>query len=442
MVAEKLVTGSVRAKLVRRFGAIAIGATLAACSIGYAVTWVWSGSVVRDLTTRLPAGFESENLQTRASALLGQRLDEFLHERIADVRGWASGPTVIHAVQQAHVLHEKSGLLNLPVEELSNALRGRTNLGQFPIADGYLRAEIARSEYFDWILLTDRNGYNVVVTNVKSDFVHSDEDWWRRTWSDGALISEVKFDQRMDRWAIDVSMRIDEPATGKPVGVLQTALSIASIQDIADRYRERGHGERITVADDDGLLVAETNSRHSSVRLMNEKFNLRTRVNDARQAAFAADHSSRVIKDGWITEHSRTAGGEFYGDVTRGFRFPGFDWVVIVQSRRFGASSGIDAALQKIGAWRRDYAGILGGSFLVIALLAGGIVWWTAGRISRPIRYLRATAVQIGQGRVTGAVQLDTNDELSEVADALERIRRILRMALRGLRERRPGSTS
>ena len=61
MVERKSVTGSVRGKLVRRFAAIAIGAALAACSIGYAVTWVWSDSVVRDLTTRLPAGLDGEN---------------------------------------------------------------------------------------------------------------------------------------------------------------------------------------------------------------------------------------------------------------------------------------------------------------------------------------------------------------------------------------------
>ena len=443
MVEEIRVTGSVRAKLVRRFAAIAIGAALVACSIGYAVTWVWSGSVVRELTTLLPAGFEGESPQAKASMLLGRQLDEFLHERIADVRGWASGPTVIHAAREAHLVHEKSGLFNLTVEELENKLEVRKSLGQFPVADGYLRAEIARSEYFDRILFTDRNGYNVVVTSVSSDFVQSDEDWWQRAWSDGAVIgSEATYDREMERWAIDISMRIDDPTTGKPVGVLQASLSIAMVKDIADRYRERGYGEQITVADHKGLLLAETSSQHSHSRLMNEKFNLRGSEVDARQAAFEADHSGQVIEGGRTMEYSRTADGEFYADLTRGFRFPGFNWVVIVQNGGIGAAFGINAALEKVGAWRRTYAGILGGSFLVIALLAGGIAWWMAGRISRPIRYLRATALRISQGRVTDAVQLDTNDEFSEVAHALERIRRTVRLAVRVLRERRTGSTA
>ena len=237
-------------------------------------------------------------------------------------------------------------------------------------------------------------------------------------------------------------MRIDDPATGKPVGVLQAALGLASIHRITDRFRERGYGERITVADHDGLLVAETASEHSNARLMNDKANLRMNENDARRAAYEDDRWGQVIEDGWTTEYSRSAGGEFYADATRGARFPGFDWVVIVQSTQFGASSGIDAGLETVGAWRRTYAGILGAGFLVIALLAGGVAWWMADRASRPIRYLHAAAVQMSQGRTTGTFRLDTNDELSEVADAFERIRRITRQAVRVLHERQKGSTA
>ena len=443
MVEEIRVTGSVRAKLVRRFASIAIGSALAACSVGYAVTWVWSSSLVRDLTALLPAGFEGEDPQAKASALLGRQLDEFLHERIADVRGWASGPTVIHAAREAHLAHEELGLLSLTVEELENKFKVSKGIGRFPVADGYLHAEIVRSKYFYRILFTDRNGYNVAVTGASPDFVQSDEDWWQRAWSDGAVIgSEATYDRETDRWGIDISMRIDDPTTGKPVGVLQASLSIAVVKDIIDRYRERGYGEQITVADHRGLLLADTSSQHSHTRVMNEKFNLRDRVVDARQAAFGADHSGRVIEGGQIMEYSRTSSGEFYADLARGSRFPGFNWVVMVQTEGIGAASGINAALEKVGAWRRTYADILGGSFLVIALLAGGIVWWMAGRISHPIRYLRATALRISQGRVTDAVQLDTNDEFAEIARALERIQRIMRQAVRALRERRKGSTT
>ena len=446
MVEERSSKGSIRAKLARRFTAIAIGAALAACLLGYAATWVWSDSVVRDLTREFSAGSggengsDGENPPMGVGAFLSQLLDAHLLERVADVRGWASAPSVLHAVQQANASREVSGLPNPAAEALESEVRG--SLGRFPVADGYLHGEVADSKDFDWIRVTDRNGLDVVATGVRSEFVHSGEDWWQRAWSDGAAIEEVTYDEKADRWTIGVSMRIDDPATGRPVGVLQAALNLASIHDITDRFREHGHGERITVADHDGLLLAETASEHSNARLMNDKVNLRMNENDARRAAYEDDRWGQVIEDGWATEYSRSAGDEFYADATRGARYPGFDWVVIVQSRQFGAPSGIDAGQETVGAWRRTYAGILGAGFLVIALLAGGVTWWMADRVSRPIRHLHAAAVQMSQGRTTGTLRLDTNDELSEVADAFERIRRIIRQAVRVLHERQKGSTA
>ena len=438
---ETLVTGSVRVKLARGFAMIGIVAALAVCVTGYAVTWAWSGSVGRDLT-KLLAGLEGTSSEAKASATLSRQLDEFMRERIADVQGWALGPTVISAARQAHAVHEKSGLLALTVEEIEDKFRIRKSLGRFPIADSYLRAEVARSKHFDRILFTDRNGYNVVVTNVNSDFVQSDEGWWQRAWSDGVALSTVKYDESMGAWVIDISVRIDDPATENPVGVMQAALSIALIQEIADQYSERGAGERITVVNSDGLLLAETSSQHTSARIMNEKVNLRDGEADARQVAFGAEHSGQVIEDEWVTGYSRTADGEFYADLTREFRFTGFHWAVIVQSEAVGAVAGIQAAGEKVGAWRETYAGILAGSFLVLALLAGGIGWWVAGRIARPIHYLRMMAQQISLGKATGAVQLETNDELSEIAHALERMRRTVHLAVRLVRERRRGASS
>ena len=440
---DAMVTGSVRSRLARRFAAFGIGTALAACVIAYAVTWQWSGSVGRDLQKVL-AGLQGASAEMKASMLLSRQLDEFMRERIADVQGWASSPTVISAARQAHSVHEKSGLLALSVEEIEEKFQIRKSLGRFPIADSYLRAELARSRHFDRVLFTDRNGYNVVVTNVSSDFVQSDEGWWQRAWSDGFALSTVQYDESMGAWAIDISMRIDDPATENPVGVMQAALSIALLQEITDRYVGQGDGERITVVDSEGLLLAETSSEHSSARIMNEKVNMREGGADARQAVFGAERSGQVVDDAWVTGYSRTAGGDLYANLTRDFRFPGFNWGVIVQSEGNGAlvGPGIEALVAKVGAWRMVLAAILGGSLVLLILLAVGIGWWMAARIVRPIEYLRTITQQMSQGKATGTVHLDTNDELSDIAGALDRIRRTMHLAVRVLRERKRTAAS
>lgn len=440
---DALVTGSMRSALARRFAAFGIGAALAVCVVAYVVTWQWSRSVGHDLTNAL-AGLEDESAELKASVMLSRQLDEFMRERISDVQGWASSPTIVSAARQAHSVHEKSGLLARSVEELEEKFQIRKSLGRFPIADSYLRAELARSRHFDRVLFTDRNGYNVVVTNVSSDFVQSDEGWWQRAWNDGLALSTVQYDDSMGAWAIDISVRIDDPATENPVGVMQAALSIALLQDITNQYIEQNAGQRITVVDSQGLLLAETSSGHSGARIMNEKVNVRDEDADARQVVFGSERWGQVVDGAWVTGYSRTAGGDFYADLTGGFRFPGFNWGVTVQSEGSGALVGpeIETVAVTVGAWRKVLAAVLGGSLVVVILLALGTGWWMARRMMRPIDYLREVTQKMSQGKATGAVRLDTNDELSEIASALDRIRRTMHLAVRILRERKRNAAS
>ena len=175
---------------------------------------------------------------------------------------------------------------------------------------------------------------------------------------------------------------------------------------------------------------------------MNEKVNLRDGEADARQVAFGAEHSGQAIDNEWVTGYSGTAGGEFFADLTRGFRFPGFNWSVIVQSEGIGVIDGIERAARDVGAWRGNYALVVGVCFLVLAVLAAAVGWFAAGTSARPIQYLRAMAQQMSQGKAVGTVHLETNDELSEIAGALDRMRRTIQLAVRIMRERRKGTTS
>ena len=433
------VTKSVRGKFTRSFAAIGIGSVLAACLMGYAAAWVWSGSVGRELT-ELRGGLEGRLAEVTASVMIARQLDDLMRERIADVGSWALTPAVISAARQAHIAHEQSGLLRLTTEEIERRFQVRKSLGRFPVADSYLREEIFRSPYFERVLLTDRNGLNVVVPSASSDFVQSDEDWWQRAWSDGFALSPVKYDEGSGVWLIDICMRVDDPATEFPVGVIQAAVGISLIQDIADRYPGNGNGARVTVVNREGLLLAETSSEHSDARIMNNKVNVRDGRGDARQAVFGAEHSGGVADEGWTTGYSRTANGDFYADFSRGLRFDGFHWGVVVQSQAGGALAGIDAVTERLGAWHRHYALILGGGAVILVLLVGGIGRWMGGRTARPIRELRALAVDVSTGAAVGEVKLTTNDELSEIADAFNRMRSSLQVMIR-MRRGKSGDT-
>ena len=51
-----------------------------------------------------------------------------------------------------------------------------------PAATQYLKDQLAQSQAYREVFFTDKNGYNVAVSNPTSDFVQSDEEWWVNAW--------------------------------------------------------------------------------------------------------------------------------------------------------------------------------------------------------------------------------------------------------------------
>ena len=437
MVETTTVTRSVRGRLARGFAGFGIAGVLSASLMGGAAVWLLGESVGPEVEV-IGGGREAGDgsAEMIASMTIARQLDDFMRERIADVRSWASAPAVVSAARQAHSAHRQAGLLDLADEEIETKFRVHKSLGRFPVTDSWLREEIHRSEHFDRVILTDRNGYNVVVSNKKADFVQSDEDWWQLAWSAGFALGPVQYHEDTDSWALEVSMRVDDPSTDTPVGVLHTAFGIAPIQAIADRWPGRGEGRRVTVVDGEGLLLAETDTRHSSTRIMNEKVSVRDGRSDARRSVFGAEPAGRVNGEEWATGWSRTGDGEHYADLARGLPFEGLGWGVVVQSRADGGSraAGAGTAVERLAARRVIWMAVLGGGAVLLVLLACALGVWMAGCATRPIRDLRTMAADVSMGVATDEVKLATNDELSEIADAFDRMRRSLQMAMRRAR--------
>jgi adenylate cyclase len=84
---------------------------------------------------------------------------------------------------------------------------------------------------------------------------------------------------------------------------------------------------------------------------------------------------------------------------------PGVDWTVIVHQPIAEAFGPIYAAL-----WRT------GGLLLGGAIFAGGLAYWLAGRMTKPIRLLEDGARRIGAGQFSHRIDIATGDELARLA--------------------------
>ncbi len=382
----------------------------------------------RDALTHEIAG---TNLRAQASNAAHQ-LDEFLIGRIVEAKAWAAAGTVVEAARAAHPAHTAEGLTGTPIDEIEDRFRIRKSLGAFPEATTYLRQQIASSPYFVEVFFTDRNGFNVALTNPTSDFVQSDEEWWQNAWSHQLSVGEVQYDDSAGVWSIDISIRIDDPDTEEPLGVMKTVLSIEPVQQVADRTAQTIPGGRVQITTGGGVLIAETSSGHARERIMNPGTNLREQGDPSVRNAYGAETTGFASDEQWLTGYARSGGRDTYAASTQ--RFTGFGWLVILQRPVAGIHEPL-SALREIESALRDWRGLLGLSLglmtLVSMVLATVLATITARRITDSLAGIREMAERTSRGEIAKPPEISRPEEIVQLNEAVHRLCRVFMTVLR-----------
>ena len=378
-----------------------------------------------------------ENLKVQAS-LAGHQIDTFLVERIAEAKSWATSSIMVKDARAGHDRHDAEGLVGLPVDEIEARFRTRKSLGAEPEADAYLRQQMGSGMHFAEVFFTDRNGFNVATTNPTSDFVQSDESWWQDAWTHGLSISEIGYDDSAGVWSLDISVRIDDPRSGEPVGVMKTVLAIDAIQRIADWTANVIPGGRIWIATTQGLLIADTSSGHARERIMNPDVNLLEIDSSSARAAFDGERSGFATDGEWITGY--TLSGEIqpvHPTATGGFTK--LDWIIILQSptsRVAFVYNLFDAIKGALHDWRRLL--ILGLGTMAIASIVITVILanLAARRLVASLRAMREMAEHAMQGKDVPCARIEHPRELARLNEAVHRLSRICAFVTRERKQR------
>ena len=392
-------------------------------------------SVLDDTRRAVVQDLAGPDLASQAQNVARQ-LDEYLLARIFEATAWASSDIVVFAAREAHQRHLDAGLGALSPEQIEDRFPIAKSLGAFPEADRYLLEQITASPDFAEAFFTDQQGYNVALTNPTSDFIQSDEDWWLHAWRHHLLVGDAEYDKSAGVWSLDIAIRIDDPADQTPLGVLKSVLSIAPVQRIANRNAENLPGARVVVATGEGLLIAETVSRHARERIMSELSNVREHGDPALQAAFGAERSGFSAGDAvFLTAHARTAGTDFYGSVVP--RFNGFDWVVIIQRPLRGVLAPL-RPLAGVTGEMTSWPSLLGAGLAVASIFVVAVALVMCLVFSRrwaaDIAAITAFAQDVARGRPSTRPSTLHTREFAELDEAVHKLYRLLVAVLRKTR--------
>ena len=359
------------------------------------------------------------------------QVDNFLRERIADTKDWASTPVVINAAVRGGEIHADKGWPTLSVNQVEQEFPEEKSLNVSQEATDYLLRQIDASPYFGEIFFTDRYGFNVALTNPTSDFVQRDENWWKKAWENGISIGEIEFDQSAKIWSVSISIRIDDPITGNSEGVMKAVLDISPIQDIADAQTRLAAESNVLIVAGDGLLIAETESGHRPARVMNKSVNLR---NDKDYTGIVGNEEKGFfMTDVDVIGFAESARSEYYGEVVPGF--DGFSWRALVRQPNAQAMNPVDG-LKQIKTAIVDYRSL---SYYILAATTALIIIVTillarglARKISEPLNQLKSQAELISKGRASEKINIESSqDEIEDLAHAFERMRSSIAVLLR-----------
>src|SRR5438132_488254 len=195
------------------------------------------------------ANERGQDMATHVASLVGM----YLRERRREAEGLARSPAVVRAALDGSQQAISRRLPQLATPTLERMFNQRHVLGGDPELAAYLRDYVQRSEFSE-LFFTESHGYSVLASNRTSDFVQSDEEWWRQAVAEGVYEGAPRYDSSAAAVSLEYDVAIRAPRVSAPVGVLKAVVPLDRLSQLLTAA-DAGTGVRLQVVDAQGTLI-------------------------------------------------------------------------------------------------------------------------------------------------------------------------------------------
>ena len=223
-----------------------VGGTIAVLLLGAAAQRLLHLQITNESDTHIADAAQ------RALVAVSQEIDG--RTRLA--RLVALAPEVISAARLGGARAQALGIVGADISALEKRFDGPRSLDVSASTQAYLTSALTSLDGVA-VMLTDANGYTVVSTRRTTDFVQSDEDWWRIAWRDGLSLPEIGYDSSAHQTTISIAAAAREGAS--KVGVVKVGFSVVPL---LTAISAAGGDVRIDIIDSaDKVLLSSDSSR-------------------------------------------------------------------------------------------------------------------------------------------------------------------------------------
>lgn len=252
-------------------------------------------SVATLIAMRTAANFLSDRADTRLRdvARRGELVTEqALLERARQVELIGASPTVVDAARAGAARAAQMGLVGRSIESLEKQMAATKNLAVSETATRFLQRQLAPLGIAE-MFVTDANGFNAVTTEMTSDFVQSDETWWRDAVRKGLTSAEAEYDESARQTVVSMAAAIHEGNRDRAEGVIKIAFGISSLD--AALGRATSDDVRLDVLDSRGRVIASSARNAERMKPMPGADQLPITPGDTIVQFSAADTAQRAM---------------------------------------------------------------------------------------------------------------------------------------------------
>ncbi|MEJ2238986.1 MAG: methyl-accepting chemotaxis protein [Gemmatimonadales bacterium] len=343
-----------------------------------------------------PAEGQLQATVQRAAELV----DLYMEQRRSDLELLAGSPAVVDAARAATAEALDLGFDRYATEELESQFAEEKAMGRDQRLRNYLVSFRDASEFAE-ISFTERNGFTVLASNPTSDFVQSDEEWWRDASLTGWYEGTPANDASAGVLGLELAARINDPDSGVMIGVVRGLVDLSRLAELLSA------GQELTLSTVD--VVDST----GSIMIASEAGRLFTTAQRAQD--IPRQEETAVV----------SIPGELGGELVASRPANGSKWWVLVRQRQevaHNAASSIRDSIYVVAGF---------GLFVAILLLAG-LTEWLHRSVTQPVRVAGTVATRIADGDLSvgvaasGGVTGEVSNLMGAVRSMVDSLRKLV----------------
>jgi hypothetical protein len=153
-------------------------------------------------------------------------VDAYVFRRILDAAVLGRIPELRRAAAEGSAAkYDKEAALKLDQQWQANRAAASAQTGILKVPASVFLADIVRQDpVYREVLVTDRYGRLVAASNVTSDYLQNDEDWWTQAFDQGhgrVIVTDVRRDESAGVYAFEIVVPVPAPGADEMAGVLK-----------------------------------------------------------------------------------------------------------------------------------------------------------------------------------------------------------------------------